>query len=305
MKKIMEEFENTGFKKFNYDLDAAYDEALENPMFKKLVTDLKVSRKFLIKYTSILEKSAVEYDNCLKCKGIFECKNKVMGHCYLPKMVDNKPIFEYRVCKYYKKYIDDNKYRDNVYFSHVSEDIKNANMDDVYMNDKKRAEVIEYLQKFIKDYQKDKKMNGLYLNGSFGSGKTYLISATFNELAKKGYRSAIVFWPEFLLELKSSFETDFKEKYDYIKTVPLLLIDDIGAENVTEWCRDDILCPLIQYRMENHLKTFFTSNLTLEELTEHFSVTKGGANNVKAKRIIERVRQLTEDKCVISKNLRK
>ena len=115
----------------------------------------------------------------------------------------------------------------------------------------------------------------------------------------------MVFWPEFLQELKSSFESDFKDKFDYVKKIPLLLIDDIGAESVTEWSRDDIFCPLVQYRMENHLKTFFTSNLTLEELEEHFSVTKGKVDSVKAKRIIERVRQLTDDKTLVSKNLRK
>lgn len=305
MKKVLDELEDNGFKaKLNYDLEKSYDEALKDEKFKKLVTDLKVARKFLIKYTSILEKSAIEYSNCSKCKGILDCKNKVCGHCYLPRVSDNKLIFEYKMCKFEAKYIENNKYRDNVYFSHIPEEVKNASWDDVYMNDKKRLEVIEYLNKFIKAYKKDTKQKGAYLNGSFGAGKTYLISAAFNELAKDGYKSAIIFWPEFLLELRSSFETDFKEKYDKIKTVPILLIDDIGAESVTEWSRDDILCPLLQYRMENHLTTFFTSNLSIDELDEHFSNTKNKVDKVKSRRIIERVKQLTDDLVMISKNLR-
>ncbi len=305
MKKVLEELNDNGFKSLNYNLDLEYDKALENEDFKKLVTDLKLARKFLIKYTSILEKSSKEYANCSKCKGIFECKNKILGHCYVPKVEDDKLIFEYKICKYNIDLEEKRKHQKNIYFSHVPEDIKNASIEDVYMNDKARFDVIEYLQKFINDYQKKKEMKGLYLNGSFGCGKTYLVSAAFNELAKKGYKSAIIFWPEFLQELRSSFESDFKEKFDYIKKVPLLLIDDIGAESVTEWARDDIFCPIVQYRMENHLKTFFTSNLTLEELEEHFSVTKGKVDSVKAKRIIERVRQLTSDMSIISKNLRK
>ena len=305
MKKVLDELSDNGFKNINANLDLEYDKALEDEDFKKLVTDLKVARKFLIKYTSILEKSAKEYSNCSKCKGIFECKNKVLGHCYIPKVEDNKLTFEYKICKYNLDLEEKRKHQKNIYFSHIPEDIKNACMEDVYMNDKKRLDVIEYLYKFIKDYHKKKEMKGLYLNGSFGCGKTYLVSATFNELAKLGYKSAIVFWPEFLQELKSSFESDFKDKFDYVKKIPLLLIDDIGAESVTEWSRDDIFCPLVQYRMENHLKTFFTSNLTLEELEEHFSVTKGKVDSVKAKRIIERVRQLTDDKTLVSKNLRK
>ena len=306
MKKVMDELKDSGFTvSLNYDLEASYDEALKKDEFKKLVTDLKVARKFLIKYTSILERSAIEYDHCSKCKGIFECKNQITGHAYLPRIVDNKPIFEYKMCKYNEKLIRETLYKQNIYFNHIAEDIKNASWESIYTNDKNRFETIEYLHKFIKTYKKDTHQKGLYLNGSFGCGKTYLVSATFNELAKDGYKSAIVFWPEFLLELKGSFETDFKEKYDYIKTIPLLLIDDIGAENTTEWSRDEIFCPLVQYRMENHLTTFFTSNLTLEELEEHFAMTKNKVDYLKSKRIIERIKQLTDNMNMISKNLRK
>ena len=62
-----------------------------------------------------------------------------------------------------------------------------------------------------------------------------------------------------------------KEKFDYIKKVPLLLIDDIGAEGLTAYNRDEVLCPLLQYRMDNYLPTFFTSNLSLKELSKSIS----------------------------------
>ena len=51
------------------------------------------------------------------------------------------------------------------------------------------------------------------LCGPNGTGKTYLIAALFNELAKKDVRSAIIYVPEFLRVLKSSFGEDFEEKY--------------------------------------------------------------------------------------------
>ena len=60
----------------------------------------------------------------------------------------------------------------------------------------------------------------------------------------------------------------------------------------------------MQYRMEQKLPTFFTSNLTIEQLTEHLSVTKEGSDIIKAGRIIERIKQLTEIQEMISKNLR-
>ena len=90
-----------------------------------------------------------------------------------------------------------------------------------------------------------------------------------------------------------------------IKNTPLLFIDDIGAENVTAWSRDEILCTILQYRMDNKLCTFFTSNLNIEDLEKHLSITKEGNEIVKARRITERIKQLTIDMELISKNLRK
>ena len=56
--------------------------------------------------------------------------------------------------------------------------------------------------------------------------------------------------------------------------------------------------------MNNHLTTFFTSNLTIEELEQLLSSTKSGLDKVKARRIIERIKQLTVDMEIISNNKR-
>ena len=144
----------------------------------------------------------------------------------------------------------------------------------------------------------------IYLNGSFGSGKTYLTAALFNEMAKKGVKSILIYYPDFLVSLKSSFQTNFQEKFNQIKKIPLLLLDDIGAENCSNWSRDEVLGPILQYRMENHLPTFFTSNLTIDELEKSLSITSSGVDKVKARRIIERIKQLTIPLELISKNRR-
>ena len=92
---------------------------------------------------------------------------------------------------------------------------------------------------------------------------------------------------------------------DLLKKSDVLLIDDIGAESVTSWSRDEILGTILQYRMDSGLPTFFTSNLTIEELETHLSNTKGSVDIVKAKRIIERIKHLTEDLELVSDNRRK
>lgn len=276
--------------------------AKENESFNKLISKLKTKDEILMKYTSQLEESAIEYDHCLQCKGLECCQNKIDGYAYLPLVKENRLEFSYKACKYKEKSLKENKYLNNIYFLDVPENLKIAQMKAIFTDDKARYEAIKYLKTFIHD---PKSTKGLYLHGNFGCGKSYLITAAFNELAKKDIKSAIIFWPEFLKRLKSSFSTDFEEIITKVKKVPILLIDDIGAENLTPWGRDEILCPILQYRMEENLKTFFTSNLNINELETHLSLTKDGVDLVKSKRIIERIKQLTSDLEMISRNLRK
>lgn len=306
MKKV-DNILNTSLKnKKNGELFAAFEEAMKDEKFKVLVDALNIDKNILMKYTSSLEESAIEYHNCLHCKALSGCKNKVCGYAYLPKLNNYGSLdFNYVSCKKKRKLDSENKFSKNVYIFDLPLDIKKASFSDVYLEYKERFEVIKYLNDFIKDYEAKKNVKGLYLHGNFGCGKTYLISACFNELAKKNIKSAIVHWPEFLRDLKASFQIDFNEKYEKVKKVPLLLIDDIGAEATTLWGRDDILCPLLQYRMDEHLPTFFTSNLDIKELEKHFEVSKDNVGEVKSKRLIERVKQLTCDMEMISNNLRK
>ena len=179
-------------------------------------------------------------------------------------------------------------------------------MKDIDINDKNRVEVIKWLKEYYDNYEKINTLKGLYLHGSFGSGKTFLIAALLNELEiSKNAITEIVYFPELLRNMKEDFSI-VEEKLDFLKNVDILLIDDIGAENVTSWGRDEILGTILQYRMQEHLPTFITSNLNLKELEEHLSVsTTNKSERVKAVRIIERIKQLTIDAEMIGQNNRK
>lgn len=297
--------ETLNIKKNDMDLMGSFNESLKDEKFEKLISKLNIPYEKLACYTSLLEDSSIEYNNCLKCKNILECKNKIKGYAYLPEVKNGKILFGYKMCKKLEKINNENKYLENVYSYNIPKQIKEAKMKEIITNDKNRFEVIKWLNNFIKTYDKNKKQKGLYLYGSFGSGKTYLISAMFNELAKKGVKSAVIFWPEYLVNLKGLFGSfEYQNNLNKLKKVPLLLIDDIGAESTTAWSRDEVLCPIIQYRMQEELPTFFTSNLDIKLLEQHLSVSKNGIEEVKAKRIIERIKQLTEELELVTKNYR-
>ena len=296
------------YGKSKYKLENDYQKKYDtDTTFRVIANKTKLPNDTLMKYTTKLELSSLEVNNCKNCKNIMECKNEVCGYVYYPEVNGDDLEFSYIPCKYKKEIDKENKYLDNIYYFDIPKNIKNARMKDIITKDKNRYPVIKWIKEFMLEYENNKNIKGLYLNGNFGCGKTYLLSAMFGELARSGNKVAMIYYPEFLRNLKESFNDslEYRNKFEYVKKVPLLLLDDIGAETVTDWSRDEVLGTILQYRMDENLPTFFTSNLSIEELEEHLSVTSKQVDIVKARRIIERIKQLTDSITLISVNLRK
>ena len=288
-----------------YDLKVNFLNAMKNQKFRDLVEKYPASEELLMKYTSSLMDSATDFSNCSSCPGLESCKNQVCGYIMTPVIGKKSITFDYVACSHLQTKLKKEEYLNNIELFQISKSVRNASIKNIDTKDKERLKILRYFKDFLDQYDDDQKPKGLYLNGSFGTGKTYLVSSLLNELAKRGVHSAIVYYPEFLRNLKESFDTDYKEKFNYIRKVPVLLIDDIGAESLSTWNRDEILGSILQFRMEENLPTFFTSNLTLDELEEHLSLTNRGVEKVKARRIIERIEFMCIEMKLISKNRRK
>ena len=94
----------------------------------------------------------------------------------------------------------------------MPKEILEASMKDIDTDDANRFETIKWIKKFIDDYKKGEPRKGLYLTGSFGCGKTYLLSAMLNELAKLDHKVSIIYYPDYLRRLKESFNDN--NEYD-------------------------------------------------------------------------------------------
>lgn len=288
-------------------LETNFIKALKDPNFVRIANTLDVSDEVKMKYTSHLKEISQQIDICANCKGLGNCPYDIKGLVEYPVVEDNLVRFVYKKCKYKLRDEKDTEYLKNVSFYKMPEELKKASFKKIYKDDANRLETVKALKEFYDNYLKDKKVKGIYLHGNFGCGKSYLVAALFNELAKKDVKATIVYFPELLRSLKSGFGSDdheFDNRFEEIKTAKLLLIDDIGAEKVTEWSRDEILGSILQYRMDANLPTFFTSNLSIEELEAHLAVTKNKSDVVKARRIIERIKFLTKEIKMISINRR-
>ncbi|MCB1178327.1 MAG: ATP-binding protein [Leptospiraceae bacterium] len=118
-------------------------------------------------------------------------------------------------------------------------------------------------------------LQGMYLSGGTGSGKTLLACTILNELIFR-YNANCKYAKvnkDFLNVLKGTYQKD-SEFYGQeslieleIANVDVLVIDDFGVQKETEWANSK-LYDLIDHRYESDKLTLLTSNLELSELRE-------------------------------------
>ena len=174
--------------------------------------------------------------------------------------------------------------------------LKKVSFADVDADDEKRFTVFQRLVEFSEAYPHVRK--GLYLYGDFGVGKSFMVAALAHDLSeKRGVSSTLLHYPSFVIDVKNAIgDGNVKTLVDEIKLSEVLILDDIGAEQSTAWVRDEILQVILQYRMQENLPTFFTSNFDFEELELHFAKGKHGNDETwEARRVMERIRYLAEE----------
>ncbi len=174
--------------------------------------------------------------------------------------------------------------------------LRKASLAQVDLDDLGRLPVFEKLLAFVEQYPTIRK--GLYLYGDFGVGKSFMVAALAHDLSeKRGVSSTLLHYPSFVIDAKNAIgDGNVKTLVDEIKLSEVLILDDIGAEQSTAWVRDEILQVILQYRMQENLPTFFTSNFDFEELEQHFAKGKHGNDETwEARRVMERIRYLAEE----------
>lgn len=182
--------------------------------------------------------------------------------------------------------------------------LKNVTVADIDKNDENRVEVMLAITDFVKRFEE--KPKGLYIYGNFGIGKSYLMAYLANLLSKTYLQSTtMLHYPTFVVDIKNAIKDgSVKERIDEIKLAQVLVLDDIGAEQHSPWVRDDVLQVILQYRMQENLPTFFTSNFSFDDLERHFASGKSGDETWQAKRVMERIRYLARDLHLKGKNRR-
>ena len=161
--------------------------------------------------------------------------------------------------------------------------------------------------KALKEYNKDPlRKQGIYLHGTFGTGKTFILLKEAKELAKKRINVVFVYYPDFCREIKMNITAGNNEAIiNKCKQADVLMFDDIGGEGNSSFVRDEVLGPILQYRMFASKPTFMSSNYSVAELEEHLVEVRGEINSTNSSRIIERIKELMKEIRLDDVNYRK
>jgi len=109
----------------------------------------------------------------------------------------------------------------------------------------------------------------LLLHGGYGCGKTHLAAAIANTRLAAGQPALFVNAPDLLDHLRATFgpgsDVSYDDLFERVRNVPLLVIDDLGAESPTQWAQEK-LYQIFNHRYNAALPTVVTSNTELERL---------------------------------------
>ena len=109
----------------------------------------------------------------------------------------------------------------------------------------------------------------LVLQGGFGCGKTHLAAAIANHRLQRGHPVLFVVVPDLLDHLRATYrptsEVAYDERFEQVRTAPLLILDDLGTQSTTPWAQEK-LYQIVNYRYNERLPTVITTNCKLEEI---------------------------------------
>jgi DNA replication protein DnaC len=113
---------------------------------------------------------------------------------------------------------------------------------------------------------------GLWLYGSSGTGKTTLAMLVSRTALEAGRSVAIYSLPKLLSRIRRTFDAEageqsYSDLFERLSTVDLLHIDDLGAENRSEWVLEQLYA-LVNERYESQRSLVLTTNLEETELEE-------------------------------------
>lgn len=192
---------------------------------------------------------------------------------------ENKEFMEECPCKEVKKLSN------RLMSARLPEEFKDASLNsfDINVYDKpeskeRAANAKRVAKNYVLKFEKMRELGkGLYFfSEEKGSGKTRLAASILHAITKvydkkeeKPLKIIYSSTADLIGEIKSTFDNESKLKstdiMDAVKTADLVVLDDIGVENVTKFV-EETFTRILDYRLQYQKPTIITSNLSIDDL---------------------------------------
>lgn len=225
---------------------------------KEQITDLRVKKsELLVSHGYSMDYLNIPY-NCTKCKDTGFIGNKKCS-CYYKKLVtlyyDDSELKELLIENNF------NNFKIDYYSTHRTED----SMESPKHNMEK---ILNKAHSFINDFKHSNE--NLLFYGSSGTGKTFMTHCIAKELLDKGnlviYKTA----EELIKDLKEILFTKSPNLEDLIINCDLLIIDDLGTEQINDFSRTEFF-NLLNKKLNKKKKMIISTNFSLESLLKSYS----------------------------------
>ena len=236
---------------------------------------------------------------CWKCKG-YPCKKRIACQNYEQELYlvpeGNAVYLHVKPCKYFKaeqkrKRIERNFARCRIPLKYVG---KNFDSYEVTPSNERAVRGAKWILE-----NPDK---GLLFYGSPGVGKTHLAAIIAQELLKAGKTVIFGDIPSILDAMKATFgneskQTSLEELMKALEEVDLLILDDIGTENPTEWAAERLYL-IVNSRYSAGKPIIATSNFNAADLVNRLKTRdKSGRlieSDVTGQRIVSRLCEMCQ-----------
>lgn len=272
--KFKDFFPNVNWAINVYSSGLKYDAAAEAILAR--YAGYKISRALALKIAQSEETDAV----CARCDGR-NCPKFDKYRCHTVKIVDGEVKLTQGICHYER----DRRLKKKIEAAKIPARYAGLTFDN-YAIDAGNKNAVNWAKSIVKNPQQ-----GVYIYGGAGTGKTFLAAILAQELMKTGKSVLFVDVPSLLDNLKTTFnnksgnDTTLDEMMEALQAADMLILDDMGTENPTNWAAERIFI-IVNDRYNAQKPVIVTSNLELDALLTHFTDEIIGA------RIVSRLQQM-------------
>ncbi len=233
--------------------------------------ELKITQKEANMYIAALLDYQEDVHYCANCPGFDRCAKNNPHFTMTLRREDGVIARHYDPCK---KMLSLSSFYERYSICSFSPDWRDATLQDIATSVSSRNIVIGWMTKIATGVSD----RWLYLTGSNGSGKTYMLACFANFITTNKGKGAFCDTTQLLEELKGlsiNRKEEFEKRMKELRDASILVLDDFGNEFKTEYSFTSLLYPILAYRAKEGKLTCFASDFKIEQVASMYQAKIG------------------------------